>query len=84
MKQKVLFDVKLPATGRHYDFWVPQDAPMQVVTNLISEAMQVIEPDFYLADDNAALLYRRTGEIQNPKASVGEIGFTNGDQFVLI
>ncbi len=84
MKQKVLFEVILPVNEGHYDFWVPRDASMQIVTQLISQAMQVIEPDFYLSTPDAALLYVRTGEIQNPFATVAEIGFTNGDKFILI
>ena len=68
---KVMFDVLLPSTGRHYDFWVP-------------EAMQVAEPDYYEAAPDAALMYVPTGEIQEPSATAAEIGFTDGDAFVLV
>lgn len=84
MKQKILFDITLPATQRHYDFWVPTASSMQDVTSLVSEAMQVIEPDFYRADEDAALMLKRTGEIQSPNATVYEIGFANGEQFLLL
>lgn len=81
---KVLFDILLPATGRRYDFWVPCDMQMQEVTELVAQAIQVAEPLFYRASPDAALMYTETGEIQNPTATVAEIGFTNGDRFVLI
>lgn len=81
---KTLFDILLPATGRHYDFWVPDDMQMQTATELVAEAMQVAEPDFYHASPDAALMYVQTGEIQNPSATVGEIGFVDGDSFVLV
>lgn len=81
---KTLFDVLLPATGKHYDFWVPSDMPMQQVAQLVSEAMQVAEPAFYRSSSDAALMYAVTGEIQNPAASPEEIGFTDGDRFVLV
>lgn len=84
MNNKVLFDVKLPATGRHYDFWVPEDMAMGEVSSLICEAMQNIEPDFFANTGRSTLMYLPTGEIQNPSATVNEIGFTNGDQFVLV
>ena len=81
---KVLFDVFLPATGKHYDFWVPANARMQVVTELIAQAMQVAESDYYCASRMSALMYTPTGQIQEPSATVAEIGFTNGDSFVLV
>lgn len=84
MVSKVMFDVLLPATGRHYDFWVPEQLQMQAATELVAEAMQVAEPDFYEATPDAALMYVPTGELQDPSATVGEIGFTDGDRFVLV
>lgn len=81
---KILFDILLPATGHHYDFWVPDDMQMQVATGLIAEAMQIVNPDFYHATPDAALMYVPTGEIQRPEATVGQVGFTDGDRFVLV
>ena len=37
---KVMFDILLPSTGRHYDFWVPEDMQMQTVTQLIAEGIE--------------------------------------------
>lgn len=81
---KVLFDILLPSTGRHYDFWVPATMQMQTATELIARAMQVAEPDYYEATSDAALMYVPTGEIQDPGATVAQIGFTDGDSFVLV
>lgn len=81
---KVLFDVKLPATGRHYDFWVPRTMAMGEAAQLIASAMAVIEPDFYANTGGAALMYLKTGQLQDPAATVGEIGFGNGEQFMLM
>lgn len=81
---KILFDVLLPATGKRYDLWVPDDMPMQQVSELVAEAMQVAEPAFYRKTPDAALMYAPTGQIQNPNATPAEIGFTDGDRFVLV
>lgn len=81
---KTLFNILLPATGKHYDFWVPSDMQMQTVTELISQAMQVAEQDFYKASPDAALMMVDTGEIQNPSTTPEVIGLTNGVRFVLI
>lgn len=81
---KTLFNVLLPATGKHYDFWVPSDMQMQTATELISQAMQVAEQDFYHSSPDAALMLVETGEIQNPSLTPEVIGLTNGVRFVLI
>ena len=81
---KTLFDVMLPATGRRYDFWVPDDLTMQQASELVAEAMQVAEPSFYRRTPDAALMYEQTGQIQQPDATVAEIGFVDGDRFVLV
>ena len=81
---KVLFDVLLPATGKHYDFWVPEELSMQAASELVAEAMQVAESAFYRRTPDAALMYVPTGQIQDPSATVAEIGFTDGDRFVLV
>ncbi len=46
--------------------------------------MQNIESDFFLYTGAQTLMYERTGQIQDPGATVGEIGFTDGDAFVVV
>lgn len=84
MNDKTLFSVTLPATGKAYDFWVPNGMCMIDVNRLVAEAMQTIEPDYFIASSDSALMYLRTGQLQNPAATVGEIGFTDGEKFVLV
>lgn len=81
---KTLVSVLLPATGKSYDFWVPNDMNMREATTLISEAMQIAEPSFYKRSADAALMYIATGEIPPANATIAEIGFTDGDCFSLI
>ena len=84
MENKVLINVELPAKGETYDFWVPANMTIQAASDLVADAMQVIEPDFYKNNGDAALMYLPTGQIQQPHATIAEIGCTNGDRFVLI
>lgn len=84
MHDKTLIAVKLPATGKMYDFWVPDNLCMQDVSSLVCEAMQNIEPNFFLNTGFQTLMYERTGQIQDPSATIGEIGFADGDRFVLV
>ncbi len=84
MMDSTLFCVELPATAKSYDFWVPDDMTMQEASRLIGQAMQMIEPDHFLFTGTQALMYRRTGQIQDPAATVSQIGFVDGEQFVLV
>lgn len=81
---KVLFDVLLPATGRHYDFWVPEDMPLGEIGGLVADAMQVAEPSFYSYSDNALLMHVATGRIVNARLTAEEQGFFDGERFVLL
>lgn len=84
VSSKTLFSVTLPATGKSYDFWVPNDMCMIDVNRLVAEAMQTIEPDYFTSSADSALMYLRTGQLQDPAVTVGEIGFTDGDKFMLV
>lgn len=84
MASRTLINVKLPATGKEYDFWVPDDLCMQEVSHLVCQAMQTIEPDFFCYTGAQSLMYARTGQIQEPAATVAQIGFTDGDAFIVI
>lgn len=81
---KTLFDVKLPATSKHYDLWVPDAMSMQEVGELVCQALQILEPDAFCYDGNQTLMYARTGQIQDPSATVAQIGFVDGDAFVVV
>ena len=81
---KTLLDIYLPLTGKHYDFWVPNSLQIQTAAELISQALQLVEPDFYRSSANAALMYLDTGELQKPDATIGQIGFANGDRLALV
>ncbi len=82
--EKVLFGILLPMTGKVYDFWVPRNMSMGGVCRLIAQAMEIIEPDFFLATDKTALMYMLTGQIQDSSITPQEAGFSNGDRFVLV
>lgn len=84
MNSKTLINVKLPATGKDYDFWVPDAMTMQDVSELVCQAMETIEPDFFRYTGDQALMYERTGQLQEPTATVGEIGFVDGDAFIVV
>lgn len=84
MKGRTLLCVRLPASGRSYDFWVPDDMCMAEMARLVCQAMELLEPDLFLYTGDQTLMYAPTGQIQQPSATVGQIGFVDGDPFVIV
>ena len=81
---KILVNVLLPATGKKYDFWVPEDMPMGEATDYIAEAMQIAEPAFYRKGSEALLMRISTGEIQCKEGPLSDYCPYNGERFALI
>ncbi len=84
MNERTLLGIRLPATGRTYDFWVPDDMQMQEVVQLVCQAMQRIEPAFFRYDGKQALMHMPTGRILDPHASIVEMGLSDGALFVVV
>lgn len=56
MKDKVLLDVLLPATGRRYEFRIPFDSTVDEASQLMARILSTREPARYEADGNADLM----------------------------
>lgn len=55
MKDKVLLNVLLPATGRRYEFRVPYDMTVEDAARMISELLASREREVYEANPQADL-----------------------------
>lgn len=84
MDDKTLLRVKLPATGKHYDFWVPDALSMEEVVQRICQAMQAIEPDFFRYTGRQTLMCALTGQIPDGRATPEELGLVDGSPFVVV
>ncbi|MGN0034716.1 MAG: hypothetical protein ACI364_03190 [Coriobacteriales bacterium] len=62
MKNKILLSVKLPASGRTYEFRVPLDSTVDQSAKLISHLIASCEPARYEESDGADLVLLGTAE----------------------
>lgn len=84
MKNKTLFCVRLPATDKSFDLWVPHDLSVAKVTKLALDLLQEQEKRNFKADDNVSCYLKEDGEELDPNKLIGEYGFANGTTLVLI
>ena len=91
MKNKVLLDVKLPATQRSYEFRVPLDMTVEEGARLMSRILATRDQVRYEASDDVDLMLlsgEGTGALLNPKETfkyyVGHGQMTDGTPVCLV
>lgn len=75
MKDKVLLEVLLPATGSVYEFRVPYDLTVETAARLMARVLASREPAQYEASDEVDLMLRASagaheGEELNPNETI--------------
>lgn len=93
MRDKVLLEVLLPATGRVYEFRVPFDVTAETAARLMAQVLASREPARYEATDEVDLMLRagagaHEGEELNPnetiRALVGQGILVDGTPVALV
>lgn len=84
MSEKILVSVKLPATRKSYDFWVPSDMSIHDAAGLISTLLEGREGDRFKANDGNALMLAYTGDLLDPNSTMGGNGLVNGSRLALV
>lgn len=83
-RNKLLVSVMLPATRKTYDFWVPSDMSIRDAGQLIASILETRERDRFSATPGNALMSGETGNLIDPRCTVGEAGLVNGSRLVLV
>ncbi len=81
---KVLVEVYVPVLNTSYDMFLPQEAPMYTVLELVRRAVSEISDRRLITDENTVLCHREDGTILNINLSVCELGIRNGSKLMLI
>lgn len=84
MKNKILLNVKLPATQTTYDFWVPADMTLHDATELIGGLLEAREGDRFSVSESTALMAQESGDLLDHNQTLESLGFVNGTQLVLV
>jgi len=80
---KLLVEVYVPAISAHYDVFIPRDARVHELLDLISTAIERLSGSLF-SRDSTALCDGETGRIYNNSIMVEEMNLQNGSRMMLI
>ncbi|MDR3307505.1 MAG: hypothetical protein LBS58_01220 [Coriobacteriales bacterium] len=84
MNEKTLFSVFLPATGRSYELWIPDELAVFEATQLVSRILSNSASDFFAASAATALYDKSNGtELEMDRLMV-DYGYVNGSELILV
>lgn len=82
--EKVLVNIFVPVLRKSFDMFIPLQARMYEVLELIKKAVAEMSDGMFNADGNTVICYRNDGTILNINLSVYELGIHNGSKLMLI
>lgn len=81
---RILIEVYVPALGTAYDVFIPVQAYMYEVLELLKKAVTDLSDGRFAADGGTAVCYRENGAIININLSVSRLGLHDGSRLMLI
>jgi hypothetical protein len=84
MDNKVLINVLLPATGKTYDFWVPERMTAHDAALFVAEILGQRESSYFANTGSNVLALRETGAILEQNTTFAEHGITCGHELMLL
>ena len=84
VKNKVLVEVLVPASGEKFDVFIPLTIRMGEAVQLVSRAISDLTVGKYRAADNAIICNAETGLAYDVNPMVSDLGIRNGTRLLLI
>lgn len=81
---KVLVEIFIPSIGQSFDVFIPLDAPMYEVLELIKKSVYELSEKRFIPDNNTSVFNREKGLFIDINLSVYELGIKNGSRLMLI
>ena len=81
---KVLVNVYVPLLNTSYDVFIPVQAQLFEVTELLKKAMFELSEGQFIPAQDTVIARRATGEIFDINATVFELNIGNGEKLMLI
>lgn len=82
--EKVIVEVFVPVLGRSFDMFIPLQAPMHEILELMIKAVTEMSDGRFIPNETTALSRREDGTIFNINLSAFELGIRNGSRLMLI
>jgi len=84
VETKTLFSIFLPATIKSYEMWIPNELSVYEATQLVCKILAEEESRYFLPDKSTALYEKATGDELDINSRIGDLGYVNGTQLVLL
>jgi len=81
---KILIDVFVPATGKVYNMWIPQETTVNYILEQIKKVVAKMHEDAFIPDENTVICLQNDGKILNVNMSIAESGIGNGSRLMLV
>jgi hypothetical protein len=82
--KKYLVDVYLPASGQHYDVYLPTGKQIGEATQLLASLAESLSGGSFQGTADTVLLNAISGEPLNRHATVYDVGIRNSSRLILI
>lgn len=82
--RKYLVDVYLPATGKHYDAYLPAGKKIGEAVKLLVNIAESLSGGSYKGTANAVLLNAENGEMYDRNDTVYDVGIRNSSKVILV
>lgn len=82
--KKYLVDVYLPASGKHYDVYLPTGKLIGEATQLLVNIAESLSGGSYKGTEDSVLLDATSGEPLNRNVTVYDAGIRNSSKLILI
>ena len=82
--EKVIVEIFVPALDASYDVFIPRTAQMHQVLELIKKAVTELSSGRFVATEETAICYRKSGKLININMTVFELNIQNGTKLMLI
>ena len=82
--KKYLVDVYLPASGEHFDAFLPANKLIGEVISLLADIVVSLSGSSFEKTTNTVLINAANGGIYNPNTTVSDSGIRNSTKLILI
>lgn len=82
--KKYLVDLYLPASGTHYDVYLPAGKMIGEATILLVRLAESLSDGNYKGSDNSVLINAENGRIYDRNTTVFDSGIRNSEKLILV
>jgi hypothetical protein len=84
LREKTLLSIFLPATGKSYEMWIPDELSVHEAQVLVGRALEEQEEPYFALSETSALYEMTSGVELDVNMRIGELDFVNGTHLMFV